>query len=128
MRLSAKPIKNFANINNFDQATEWNIRKGEENVLYFQLVDLDKDSLRYMPLDPAYGVQVTFPALNSAGTIVKAAVQANVHDRSIWQVTILSNENPSSGSVQFSLTEGSSTKRFYVLDMAIVESLDIGAC
>lgn len=128
MRLYAKPIKNFATINQFDYATEWNIRKGEPNILYFQLVDLDKDGLRYLPTDSIYSVQVVFPAVDSLGSITKSAFQVSTLDRSIWSVSLGELESPFSGNVQISLTEGSVTKRFSLLDGLVVEDINNGGC
>lgn len=128
MRLYAKPIKNFANINQFDYATEWNVRKDEDNSLYFQLVDLDQDGLRYLPTDPSYSVVVTFPSLNTAGTLVKSAVQASPLDNSIWRVDLSSTEVPFSGNVQFALTEGTKVRRFSLIDGIVVEGVDNGGC
>jgi hypothetical protein len=128
VRLYAKPIKNFANINQFDYATEWNVRKDEDNSLYFQLVDLDQDGLRYLPTDPSYSVVVTFPSLNTAGTLVKSAVQASPLDNSIWRVDLSSTEVPFSGNVQFALTEGTKVRRFSLIDGIVVEGVDNGGC
>lgn len=128
MRLYAKTIKNFANINQFDYATEWTIRKDEPNTLFFQLTDLDQDGLRYMPTDVSFSVQVTFPALNSTNIIVKNATQVNPLDRSIWSVSLASNETPYSGNVQIALTEAGVTRRFFLMDGIVVEGIDSGGC
>lgn len=128
MRLNSKPIINFGNINNFDYATEWQIRSGEPNRLYFQIVDLDKDSHRYMPTDPSYSVQVIFPAINPANVYTKVAVQASALDNSIWYVDILDTDQPSTGSVQFALTEGSVTRKWSMLDGLLVENVNNGGC
>lgn len=128
MRLSAKPLKNYANINNFDVTTEWNVRDQDVSTLYFQLVDLDKDSLRYMPTDNIYSIEVTFPALNPVNNVVKVAAQVSALDRSIWKVEILDTDKLSSGNVQFAVTEGSIVKKFSVLQMLNVEKLNNGGC
>lgn len=128
MRLYAKPIKNYANINQFDYASEWTIRQGEPNTLYFQLVDLDQESLRYLSSDAGVSVQVTFPAVNSVNIISKQAAQVSSLDRSIWAVSLLSTEIPSSGNVQVSVTESGMTRRFSLLQGLIVESLNEGGC
>jgi hypothetical protein len=128
VRLSARLIKNYANINQFDYATEWNARQDEPNSFYFQLVDLDQDGLRYMPTDPSYSVQVIFPAVNPAKVLTKNASQLSTFDRSIWKVDLGSTEVPFSGNVQFAITEGSVTRRFYVMDALRVEKLNEGGC
>ena len=42
MRLSAKPIVNYTDINHFSYVNQWIVSAGDPNVLYFQLVDLDQ--------------------------------------------------------------------------------------
>lgn len=127
MRLSAKIIKNFFGINQFTYGSEWSIREGEPNTLYFQLVDLDQEGLRYLPSSGS-SVVVTFPALNSANELVKSAVQASVDDKSVWKVDLTASEKPYSGNVKVALTESGVTKRFNILQGLIVESLDVGGC
>lgn len=128
MRLSAKIIKNFANVNQFSYANEWQIRQGEPNTLYFQLVDLDQDGLRHMPLDPAASVQVIFPSVNTSAVVTKVASQASNLDGSLWQVSLLDSEKVYSGNVQFRLTENGVTRSFYVMDALKVEMLNEGGC
>lgn len=128
MRLSAKLIKNFVDINHFNYATEWNARQNEPNTFYFQLVDLDQDGLRYLPIDASYSVTVTFPALNVTNVLEKSATQASALDRSVWKVDLADTEVPSSGNVQFKLVEGSVTRRFSVLQALVVEKLNDGGC
>lgn len=126
MRLYAKPIKNFANINQFDYATEWHIRKDEQNTLHFQLIDLDQDGLRYLPTDPTYSVQVTFPSLITP--LTKSASQTNTLDRSIWSVSLGATDPLYSGNVQFALTEGATVRRFSLVDGLVVENINDGGC
>jgi hypothetical protein len=45
MRLSAQVITVYCNINMFTYGTEWIIRAGDPNTLYFQIVDLDQTTL-----------------------------------------------------------------------------------
>lgn len=42
MRLSARAIINYANINSFAYANQWIVRQGDTNQLYFQIIDLDQ--------------------------------------------------------------------------------------
>lgn len=128
MRLSAQILKNFQNLNSFDKATEWNIRQNEANTLYFQLVDLDQDGLRYIPTGTSVSVNVTFPAVNPANAITKVANQVNALDKSLWSVNLTDTENPFSGNVQFSITEDGVTKRFTVQQAIVVEMLNQGGC
>jgi len=128
MRLSVKPLKNFQNVNSFDFATEWNVRLDEPNTLYFQLVDLDQDGLRYIPTGAMPSMQVIFPAVISTNTITKSATQVSALDGSLWSVSLLETEKPSSGNVQFTLTEGGVTRRFVLLQGLVVELFNQGGC
>lgn len=128
MRLSIKPIKNFSNINNFSYQTEWIVRSGEPNRLYFQLVDLDQDSLRHMPTDSIYSVTVTFPAVNPANIVTRSATQADTLDRSVWYVDLVSTDTIYTGNVQFSVVEGTTTRTFFFLQGLVVEYLNEGGC
>lgn len=129
MRLSAQTLKNYQNINSFQRSSEWTIRLDETNSLYFQLIDLDQDGLRYIPTGPSPSLQVIFPAVNSANVITKNAIQINsALDGSLWKVDLLDTEKPSSGNVQFVLTEGGTTRRFVLLQGLVVELFNQGGC
>lgn len=137
MRLSAKPIVDYTNINNFDFGNQWTIRAGDPNTLYFQLVDLDKVDntpckapLRYMPqpVAPPAVVTVTFPSIDDATQITATATQVS-GDPSIWSVTLAPNQIPGSGNVQFALTVDGTIRRFGVQGMISVEYPDNdGSC
>lgn len=128
MRLSAKALINYGSVNQFDYANQWIIRANEPNTLYFQLVDLDQDELRYMAgISLAAGVVVTFPSVDDAQVIVANAVQ-ETNDKSIWKVVLSSIQKPNSGSVVFALTEGTVTRKFSVLNLISVEYLNEGSC
>jgi hypothetical protein len=146
MRLSAKPIVTFGNINNYVFGNQWTIRAGDPNTLYFQILDIDQAvsgngqgsgvfsgisavgttaGLRYLlgigaPNQP-YGVEVTFMSIDSSKKIVATAVQADANDSSIWKVSILSTQIPGGGNVQFAVQEGTSIRRFSVTGMLGVE-------
>ena len=137
MRLSAKPIVNYANINNMDFGNQWIIRAGDPNRLYFQLVDLDKVDnsackipQRYIPIatTPPVVMQVTFPSLDDATQIVATAVQST-QDNSVFYVDLSPSQIPGSGAVQFALTVDGATRRFGVTGMMSVEYPDNdGSC
>lgn len=132
MKLSAKIIKNYANVNQFDYKNEWSIRAGEANTLYFQLIDLDQDGLRYLAgigvTNQPYQVAVTFPSIDSTQVITVNAAQADANDSSIWKITLTASQTPKSGTVQFALTEGANVKRFNLLNAMSVEILNEGSC
>lgn len=123
MRLSAKAIKNYANINNFDFVSEWLIRANEPNTLYFQLVDLDQDSLRYIAgIGGAATITVNFPSVNDAQELSIAATQADAADGSVWKVDLTNLQVPNSGSVVFTIVQAGVTRKFSVLNMISVEN------
>lgn len=143
MRLSAKLITNFCNINMFNFTDQWKIRAGDPNTLYFQIVDLDQGccgqtassecALRYLvglgSSNQPYGITVTFPSIDDSKIIKATAIQSNAADSSIWQVNILSSQLPFSGNVFFSVMEGINTRTFNVTNALAVEyPLASGCC
>lgn len=154
MRLSAKPIITWCNVNDYVFGNQWIIRSGDPNTLYFQVLDIDQAiggvnqgllvfsgitpvgtvaGLRYLlgigSSNQPYGITVTFPSLDSRKTIQVAAVQADANDSSIWKVSLASIQIPQSGNVQFAVQEGSTIRRFSVTNMLSVEDpLDNGSC
>lgn len=134
MKLSSKALVNYADINNFSYANQWEIRSGEPNTLYFQLFDLDQGraansantGLRYIPgvgsSNQPFGVIVTFPSIDDAKTLAISAVQADANDASIWKISLSSTQIPGSGNVLFAVTEGSVTRRFSILNLISVEN------
>jgi len=131
MRLSAKALKNVDSINAWSYTENWTVRSdgdsGETVSLYFQLVDLDRDSIRYIPSALAT-MSVTFPALDDLALITIAATVAFSDDRSIMKVDIASTQLPYSGAVRFALTDGGVTKSFVVYGFISVEKLNAGSC
>lgn len=138
MRLSASSISNFANVNAFTFSNQWSIRAGEPNTLYFQLVDLDNAGFdgnnpqRFIPgiTDGSLPVSmvVTFPSINTANIIHATATQ-NAFDASIWSISLTNLQTPSSGNVMFSITEGSVTRTFAVINLITVEiPQNMGSC
>lgn len=131
MRLSAKAIINYSNINSYKFGNQWTVRSGDANTLYFQLVDLDQDGIRYLPGlsdEDAPTLVVTFPSIDDDAVIaLDAAMEAN--DRSIWSIAIPADSSPSSGNVRFALTADGVTRRFSVLNLMSVENpLNDGSC
>lgn len=156
MRLSARPLLNYCDVNQFSYGNQWIIRSGDPNTLYFQIVDLDQGpanvigqfvpfnqfganstlsgsiGLRYLVgvgvnNTPA-GITVTFPSIDDTQVITLPAVQDS-NDKSIWSVTIGPNQKPASGNVQFAVAEGNSIRRFSVLNILSVEdSFNDGSC
>ena len=136
MRLSANLILNYANVNQFGFQDQWKVRAGDPNTLYFQLIDLDQGSdgtgtkgcacyLRYLlgigTQNQPYGVTVTFPSIDDSKTITATATQVDANDSSVWAVKILSSQQPGSGNVIFTVTEGSTTRTFKLMNALAVE-------
>lgn len=154
MRLSARPIITFSNINSFVYGNQWIVRAGDPLTLYFQIVDLDQGpsaviggsygslnessqlsggvGIRYLPgvSEGTTPVQVIvkFPSIDDQLVIETIATVADPNDGSIWRVSLGSNQIPMGGSVQFSISEGSMTRRFKVLGMLSVETMNDGSC
>lgn len=129
MRLSAKPIVNFNNVNSMDYGNQWTIRANEPNRLYFQLIDLDKTDgsacktpMRYIPqpVTPPATIEVLFPSIDDEDEITVAATQLAA-DGSIFYVDLTDGQTPASGNVIFKITIDGVIRSFGVLNMMSVE-------
>lgn len=156
MRLSARPLVNFANVNSFSYANQWIVRAGEPVSLWFQLVDLDQGpsnvigqpfslgtfaipstlsgntGLRYVAgvgsANQPFQVAVTFPSIDNTKILTVIAVP-DPNDASIFKVSLGANQIVQSGNVQFAVTEGTATRRFNSVNAIAVEyPLDSGSC
>jgi hypothetical protein len=125
MRLSANFVVNWANVNQFAYEEQWKIRAGDPNTLYFQLVDLDQNSIRYLAgigmTNQPYGVVVTCPSVDNSKVLQFQAIQADVNDASIWKIVIAPTQIPSSGNVVFNVIEGSNSRTFKIMNGLNVE-------
>jgi hypothetical protein len=126
MRLSAKIIVNYANINQFAYSEEqWKIRAGDPNTLYFQLVDLDQKELRYLlglgASNQPDAIVVTCPSIDNSKCLQFQAIQADVADSSVWKIEIAPTQIPCSGNVIFTVTEGSTVRHFRLINAMHVE-------
>lgn len=140
MRINAKILKNVANVNQWEYATEAYVQEGQTNEIYLQLVDLDKTHLgekskalpdfplRYMPQGAVNAIDVTFPNIDSTEEITVSATQPFSDDKSIWKVTLSSAQVPNSGNIIVKLTEDGVEKSFVVRSAVRVEMLNVGGC
>lgn len=154
MRLSAKPIVNWSNVNMYSFGNQWIVRSGDPLTLYFQIFDQDQaiqgngpgfgqifsgiaplgttDGLRYLlgvgSSNQPYGVTVTFPSIDNSKSLTFVAQQADANDSSIWKVTLPASQSPNGGNVQFAVQEGSAIRRFSVMNMIAVEDPNDGSC
>ncbi len=155
-RLTSTPIINFSNINDFQETSQWTIRATDPNTLYFQLFDLDNvmGLSPFAPLNSGFfnaaiqsspqryiaGVgsdnqpvvmTVTFPSLNPSTTFTFTATQ-DPNDGSVFSFDLPGYSNsavaPSSGNVIFSLTQGTATWTWTVINMLAVEMTNQGSC
>ena len=129
MKLSAKFLKNVANVNNFQYADQWEIAEGSAQTLHFQIVDKLKEDLRYMSQATVIdSVTVTFLDLDTDEEITKTAAQPFADDKSIWLITLAADEVPNSGAVSFAITEDGVEKKFKVNQAIVVDLLEDGSC
>lgn len=154
-RLTSVPIINFANINDFQTASQWTIRATDPQTLYFQLFDLNNvTTTPFSPLNSGFfnaaitttpqryiaGVGssngpvvmvVTFPSLNAGATLSFTATQ-DPNDGSVFSITLPGYSNvgfaPASGNVMFSLTQGLLTWTWTVINMIATEQTNMGCC
>jgi hypothetical protein len=146
MRLSAKPIINWCNVNMYTFGDQWTIRSGDPVTLYFQILDIDQAingnnqgfgifsgiapvgttaGLRYLvgigSNNQPYGVQVTFPSIDRTRVLTYTAVQADPNDSSLWKVSLPASAIPAGGNVKFTVQEGTTIRHFSVMNMLAVE-------
>jgi len=127
-RLYTQTLKNYRDINSFDESSEWNVRENEENILYFRLIDLDQDKLRYISKAAALAVTVTFPNIDDDEEFTVAASNPDVDDLSIFTITIPAGSTPASGNFTVSVTEDAKVRSFSVLSGISVDLLNGGSC
>lgn len=126
MRISTKAITTYNSVNSFNYGNQWAIRAGEPNTLYFQLIDIDQVGLRYIPSLGAV-ISVTFPSIDDSKIITVTATAADAADRSLLKIDLTELQSPYSGNVSFSITEGSITRKFQVLNLISVEYPNSGS-
>ena len=131
MQLSSKLIKNVDSINSWQYTETWTVRRdgsvGEPATLHLQLIDLDRDGIRYIPALGAE-MQVTIPSLDDAGVITKTATVAFADDRSIWKFDLLSTDLVEASNIRVTLTENGVTRRFGLTNVIRVDKINAGAC
>ena len=127
-RLYTKTLKNYKDVNSFDESSEWNVRENEESILYFRLIDLDQDKLRYISKATVLAVTVTFPNIDDGEEFTVAASNPDADDKSIFMITIPASSTPASGNFTVSVTEDAKEKQFSVLNGISVDLLNGGSC
>lgn len=140
-RLSAKVLKNVANVNQWDYANQAHTQEGQINEFYVQLVDLNKIPaidksaalpdfpLRYMPqYTTSAALEATFDAIDDTEKFTVAGTQPFSDDKSIWKFTLSASQIPKSGNISFKLTLDGVESYFVAQNVIIVDSLNVGAC
>ncbi len=100
MLLSCRFLTDVSNINSFEYASAAEIAEGDDQTLYFQLVDSSVDrpeqgfqpsGRRYVPADGAT-LTVTFVNVDDAKQFIRSADHPYEGDTSIWSVPLLSTD------------------------------------
>ena len=140
MRLNAKILKNVAGVNNWAYANQASIQEGQANEIYFQIVDWDQipgtdksialpdAPLRYIPQGAVISLSASFPSIDSAQEFSVVGTQPFPDDKSIWKVTLLSNQVPKSGNFKIKLVEDGSAKNILAKNALSVNLLNVGSC
>jgi hypothetical protein len=105
MNFAIRLLDNVCNVNDFAQVETIELIRGNPYRLYFQVVQPNKDGLRYSAATPATGV-VKFQHNDGSKAISRAATMPFSEDRSIWYVDILATDEIQFNSMTFQLTEG----------------------
>lgn len=146
MKLTAKILKNVANVNQWDYTDSASVQEGQVNEIYFQLVNSDMtpvegDSeslpecpMRFLPQGTVNNVEITFPSLRNDPAdlgieeFTVPASQPFSDDKSIWKITLSSSQIPKSGNVRGKLTVDGVNQFFIVIGAIQTNTLDIGSC
>lgn len=140
MRLSAKILKNVANVNNWEYANSASVQEGQANEIYVQLVDLDKipgqdksvalpeNPMRYIPQGTTIETEATFPSINDANVLTIIGTQPFADDKSIWKFTLTDEQLPKSGNFKIKLMEDANEKNILVKGGVSASLLNVGSC
>lgn len=128
MKLSVKFLKNVYDVNSFQYTDQWDIAEGSAQELYFQVIDKNKEDLRYMSQAAVFSVDVTFLDIETDAEIIVTATSPFADDKSIFKVELTDAQVPNSGAVKFTLSEDGVDKQFKVEQAIVVDLLDNGGC
>jgi hypothetical protein len=140
MRLNVKILKNVANVNNWQYASQASIQEGQANDIYVRLVDYDmignnekstalpEHPLRYIPQSAVVTLQASFPSIDSAKEFSVNATQPFADDKSIWKISLTSSQLPKSGNFKLKLTEDGQEKNILAKNAIVVDLLNVGSC
>jgi hypothetical protein len=132
MLLSARILKDCANVNNFEYSDSCQFTKGDVVDALFQLTDLTLDTSsenflppgrRYMPAVGAT-LQCVVESIDDVKTITRPAVQPFSNDGSIWKISFLSSDViEGTANLRLTLTEGSKVTRGVLRNAFRINSL-----
>lgn len=129
MNMSAQPLINYADVNHYQVATQWAMSAGNAASLYFQIIDLNQNSLRIMG---SVQVTATFSAVDPTQVITKHCYEEITdQDSSIWYIPLLPTDNVNGGNVSFSvLFSDGNTYQFTVNQMLALSPVgnNVGGC
>ena len=142
MRLTAKILKNVANVNQWQFANLAFVFEGQANDIYIQIADLSKTPaidievsttfpefpLRYLSQASVLAVSLVFDAINDTEELDISGSQPFTDDKSIWKFSLTSSQLPKSGNMQLKIVEDGVTRTFLVINTIKVEPLNPGAC
>ena len=127
MRLSLKMLKNYTNINSFEITDVAHLREDQTNVVYVQLIDLDRN-MRYLSPEAAPSMSILFPSINSEKIYTVTADMLNSDDKSLWSIALTPEQVVASGSIKVIFTEGFEISKFLVQSCISMELLSQGQC
>lgn len=118
MKLALIALKNYNNVNSFQEVTEISLQQGNPSTLYFRVVDLDQSSadgkyFRFVPSSNAT-MTVTLNNLDTNSIVTKVATMvSSADDRSIWSIPILAADRFAKNSLVATLTTSGVTYTIY---------------
>lgn len=118
MKLALIALKNYNNVNSFQEVTEISLQQGNPTILYFRIVDLDQSPgddryFRFVPSSNAT-MTITLNDLDTNNIVTKVATMvASADDRSIWSIPILATDRFTKNSLIATLTTSSVTYTIY---------------
>lgn len=97
MLLSARPLDNLVDVNNFSVTGQIRFNEGDAPSLYLMLLDASKDpssqgfspaGRRYVP-DTGATLQITLDSIDDSKKITRVATQPFPGDLSIWSIDLM---------------------------------------
>lgn len=129
MRLGVRMLQNVTSVNAWDWASQVEATQGDTFDVYFQLVDLTRDTpvqgfkpsgRRFVP-EAGATMSVRLDNIDDAVALTRAATQPYAQDPSIWKFSVLATDTiRGTCALQITLTEPTGTKKTYARVEAVV--------